>query len=311
MTARKKGSKQQETGPEAEEASEETSEQLHKFIESRIEDPSEADPVKLYLREIRQTALLTPEEEIELSKQIHAGSEEARDRMIKANLRLVVSIARRYLYLGLPLLDLVEEGNLGLIKAVEKYDWAKGYRFSTYASWWIRQSITRALANQGKLIRVPIYMTELINRWKRVSQELTQKLGRNPTNDEVAKAMDVPVDKVKEIREMSRIPASLDMPLSEYGVGQLIDLLHLNEHRNGTSEVDRFIQHERVMHLVSMLSQRESDTLRLRFGLEDGLQRTLEETGRELGLTRERVRQIEATAIRKLQELTTREGDLH
>lgn len=311
MAARKNAAEEEEPEVHEEADGKEPSEDLSNFIESRIDDPAEADPVKLYLREIRRTPLLTPEEEIELAKQVRAGCEEARQRMIKANLRLVVSIARRYLYLGLPLLDLIEEGNLGLIKAVEKYDWSKGYRFSTYASWWIRQSITRALANQGKLVRVPIYMTELINRWRRVTQELAQKLGRNPTIEETADEMGIPPAKVKEIKEMSLVPTSLDMPISEHGVGQLIDLIHLDKKESTTAEVDRFIQHERVMHLVNMLPAREAETLRLRFGLEDCLPRTLEETGRQLGLTRERVRQIEAAAIRKLQELAQREGDLH
>jgi len=288
-------------------------EELHELFDDypgeEMDNISGSDPLKLYLREIRKTPLLTPEEEIELAKRIEQGDKEAREKMIRANLRLVVSIARRYAYLGMPLLDLVEEGNLGLIKAVEKYDYRKGYRFSTYASWWIRQSITRALANQGKLVRVPIYMTELLQKYKKVVNELTQSLGRAPRLREIAKAMKLPVEKVKELRRMSQVPASLDMPISDEGVGQLLDLIKPEGDLSTDKDIDEMIQRERVAHLVENLSPREATILKLRFGLEDGVPRTLEETGKYLGLTRERIRQIEAAALRKLRDLVRKEGE--
>jgi len=277
---------------------------LGEFIAKRLKDPHETDPIKQYLKEIRRTALLTPEEEIELARRIREeGDEEARERMIRANLRLVVSIARRYLYLGLPLLDLVEEGNLGLIRAVEKFDYRKGYRFSTYASWWIRQSVTRAIANQSKLIRIPIYMLEIVNRYKRVTANLTQELGRKPTEQEIAKSLGTSVSKVRHLRQLSITYASLETPLGEDGTGQLMDLIQIPDEAEEDKGISGLIHREWTAHLLKLLPKREGAVLALRFGLDDGIPKTLEETGQRLSLTRERVRQIEALALKRLREL--------
>lgn len=265
------------------------------------------DPIRLYLKDIRKTPLLSREEEVELAKKVQAGDKKARRWMIQANLRLVVSIAKRYLHLGLPLLDLVEEGNLGLIKAVEKYDHRKGCRFSTYASWWIKQGITRALASQGKLIRVPIYMAEMINRLHRVTVQLSQELARNPDTAEIAEAMNLPVEKVRSIQEVAIPTTSLDIPLGEDGVGQLLDVIWEEGLRSPADAVDQMIQRERINYLVSELSEREARVLRLRFGLKDTGSHTLEETGNELNLTRERIRQIENQAIKRLRDMMKEE----
>ncbi len=269
-----------------------------------IEDKSkEVNPIKAYLDEIRRTPLLSAEEEVKLAKRIRKGDKRTRKRMIRANLRLVVSIAKRYLNYGLSLLDLIEEGNLGLMKAVERYDYRKGYRFSTYASWWIRQSITRALANQGKLVRIPIYMAELINKWRKVTAELSQELGRDPTSEEVAQRMEISVDKVRQIKEASSTPTSLDAEVGDEGVGQLLDLIQKKMGVPPDRAVSELIQHERIMYYLEKLSEREAKVLRLRFGFEDGVPRTLAEIGKRLRLTRERIRQIEASAIKELKAL--------
>lgn len=264
------------------------------------------DAITLYLKELRGVSLLTPEEELELARKARR-SREARKKLIRANLRLVVNIAKRYLQLGLSLPDLIEEGNLGLIKATEKYDYRKGYRFSTYASWWIKQSITRALANQGKIIRLPLHMCETISKWKKVKQELTQKLGRKPHLDEVAREMELSPDRVRKIEELATKPSYLDAPLDGGGVRQLIDLMGDEDALSPADQVADLIEHERIISLLNRLPQKEAETLKLRFGLSDGIARTLEETGKELGITRERVRQIEALAMEKLKDLLLEE----
>ncbi|MCK4261973.1 sigma-70 family RNA polymerase sigma factor [bacterium] len=267
------------------------------------------DVITLYLKEIRGVSLLTPEEELELAKKARnkkrgkEAQEEARKRLIQANLRLVVNIAKRYLRLGLPLPDLIEEGNLGLMKASEKYDYRKGYRFSTYASWWIRQFITRALANQGKIIRLPLHMCETISRWRKVNQQLAQKLGRKPGVDEVAREMKLSPGRVRKIEELATSPSYLDATLDEEGVRRLIDLMGDEDAISPADEVAGLIEHERIISLLNHLPRREAEALKLRFGLSNGIARTLEETGKELGVTRERVRQIEVSAKKKLKAL--------
>lgn len=272
--------------------------------EGKVAEDKEA--LTLYLKEIRGVSLLTHEEELELAKRARR-SREARKRLIQANLRLVVNIAKRYLQLGLSLPDLIEEGNLGLMKAAEKYDYRKGYRFSTYASWWIRQFITRALANQGKVIHLPLHMGETISRWKKVSQQLAQKLGRKPRVDEVAREMKFSPDQVRKIEELATKPSYLDAPLDEEGVRQLIDLIGDEGTLSPADEVADLIEHERIISLLDRLPEKEAEALKLRFGLSDRIARTLEETGKELGVTRERVRQIEASAMKKLKELLLEE----
>ncbi|MBI2871144.1 MAG: sigma-70 family RNA polymerase sigma factor [Candidatus Omnitrophica bacterium] len=258
------------------------------------------DPMRLYLKDIETIPLLTADEERRLAKRVAEGDSEARRKMIRSNLRLVISIAKRYTHLGLPLEDLVEEGNLGLMKAVQRYNYKRGYRFSTYASWWIRQAIIRALSNQGKTIRIPVYMSETITKWKKITEHLSQKLGRRPTPKEVAKAMDLGVDKVKEISEMASRPSSLDAPLSMDGSGQLLDLIEDQAASSPAEAIEEILKGERVDELLSLLDARERQILELHFGLKDGHNLTLEETAKRFGLTRERVRQIESAAIRKL-----------
>ena len=267
----------------------------------------DSDAISLYLKEVRKFPLLTPEEEINLARKAKNGREEARKKLIQANLRLVVNIAKKYLHMGLPLLDLVEEGNLGLIKATEKYEYEKGYRFSTYASWWIKQFITRALANQGKTIRIPLHVGEMINKWRKVNQQLTQKLGRGPTVNEVAKEMKLSVAQVRKIKELVTKPGYLDAPLDEDGMGQLLDLVEDEDVASPAKEVADIIERERLIFLLEGLSPREGEVMRLRYGLVDDISRTLEETGKELGVTRERVRQIESSAKKKLRLLLLEE----
>ncbi|OIO38681.1 MAG: hypothetical protein AUJ75_02510 [Candidatus Omnitrophica bacterium CG1_02_49_10] len=261
------------------------------------------DPVKLYIRDIKHIPLLTPEEEKSYSRSARKGDLMARKKMIISNLRLVINIAKRYNYLGVPMLDLIEEGNLGLIKAVSKYNPRKGYRFSTYAAWWVRQYITRAIANQGKTIRVPVYMTEIISRWKRVRERLKQKLRRKPSVAEVARAMKLSVKKIKDIDKLVQQTSSLDAPIGESGSGQFMDLIEDDGAAIPTEEVGRMLQHEQITNLLELMSERERRIITLRFGLKDGIARTLEETAKEFGITRERVRQIEVGAILKLRSL--------
>ena len=258
------------------------------------------DPVRMYLKEIGKVPLLSPDEEIELAKKIELGDEEAKKKLAESNLRLVVSIAKRYAGRGMQLLDLIQEGNLGLIKAVEKFDYRKGYKFSTYATWWIRQAITRAIADQARTIRIPVHMVETINRLVRTQRQLVQKLGREATPEELAKELDMPVDRVREIMKISQDPVSLETPIGEEEDSHLGDFIQDNNVEVPADAATYTLLHEQLMDVLSTLTEREQKVLRLRFGLDDGRPRTLEEVGRQFNVTRERIRQIEAKALRKL-----------
>ena len=258
------------------------------------------DPVRMYLKEIGKVPLLSPDEEIELAKKIELGDEEAKKKLAESNLRLVVSIAKRYAGRGMQLLDLIQEGNLGLIKAVEKFDYRKGYKFSTYATWWIRQAITRAIADQARTIRIPVHMVETINRLVRIQRQLVQKLGREATPEELAKELDMPVDRVREIMKISQDPVSLETPIGEEEDSHLGDFIQDNNVEVPADAATYTLLHEQLMDVLSTLTEREQKVLRLRFGLDDGRPRTLEEVGRQFNVTRERIRQIEAKALRKL-----------
>lgn len=258
------------------------------------------DPVRMYLKEIGKVPLLSADEEVELAKRMAEGDEEAKKRLAEANLRLVVSIAKRYVGRGMLFLDLIQEGNLGLIKAVEKFDYRKGYKFSTYATWWIRQAITRAIADQARTIRIPVHMVETINRLIRTSRQLVQELGREPTAEEIAAKMEIPVERVREIRKISQDPVSLETPIGEEEDSHLGDFIQ-DEHVAVPAEEATFtLLHEQLMEALDTLTEREQQVLRLRFGLDDGKPRTLEEVGKQFHVTRERIRQIEAKALRKL-----------
>ena len=258
------------------------------------------DPVRMYLKEIGKVPLLTPEEEVELAIQMSEGNEEAKHRMTEANLRLVVSIAKRYVGRGMLFLDLIQEGNLGLIKAVEKFDYTKGYKFSTYATWWIRQAITRAIADQARTIRIPVHMVETINKTIRVSRQLLQELGHDPSAEEIAKEMDMPVDKVRDILKIAQEPVSLETPIGEEENSHLGDFIP-DEDASEPSEAASFsLLREQLEEVLDTLAPREKKVLELRFGIVDGRTRTLEEVGKEFNVTRERIRQIEAKALRKL-----------
>ena len=258
------------------------------------------DPVRMYLKEIGKVALLTAEEEVELAKRMEAGDEAAKRKLVEANLRLVVSIAKRYVGRGMLFLDLIQEGNLGLIKAVEKFDYEKGFKFSTYATWWIRQAITRAIADQARTIRIPVHMVEPINKLIRVSRQLLQELGREPTPEEIAKEMNIPEDKVREIMKIAQEPVSLETPIGEEEDSHLGDFIP-DEEALAPSEAAAFtLLKEQLMDVLDTLTDREEKVLRLRFGLDDGRARTLEEVGKVFDVTRERIRQIEAKALRKL-----------
>ena len=258
------------------------------------------DPVRMYLKEIGKVPLLSPDEEIELAKKIELGDEEAKKKLAESNLRLVVSIAKRYAGRGMQLLDLIQEGNLGLIKAVEKFDYRKGYKFSTYATWWIRQAITRAIADQARTIRIPVHMVETINRLVRTQRQLVQKLGREATPEELAKELDMPVDRVRDIMKISQDPVSLETPIGEEEDSHLGDFIQ-DDHVEVPADAATYrLLHEQLMEVLSTLTEREQKVLRLRFGLDDGRPRTLEEVGRQFNGTRERIRQIEAKALRKL-----------
>ena len=258
------------------------------------------DPVRMYLKEIGKVPLLSPGEEIELAKKIELGDEAAKKKLAEANLRLVVSIAKRYVGRGMQLLDLIQEGNLGLIKAVEKFDYRKGYKFSTYATWWIRQAITRAIADQARTIRIPVHMVETINRLVRTQRQLVQKLGREATPEELAKELDMPVDRVREIMKISQDPVSLETPIGEEEDSHLGDFIQDDNVEVPADAATYTLLHEQLMEVLSTLTEREQKVLRLRFGLDDGRPRTLEEVGRQFNVTRERIRQIEAKALRKL-----------
>ena len=258
------------------------------------------DPVRMYLKEIGKIPLLSMEEEIELAKSMELGSEDARKRLAESNLRLVVSIAKRYVGRGMQFLDLIQEGNLGLIKAVEKFDYTKGYKFSTYATWWIRQAITRSIADQARTIRIPVHMVETINRLVRTSRQLLQELGREPTTEEVAARADLPVERVSEIMKMAQEPVSLETPIGEEEDSHLGDFIQDDNVMVPQDAAAFTLLHEQLMEVLLTLTEREQKVLRLRFGLDDGRPRTLEEVGRQFNVTRERIRQIEAKALRKL-----------
>ena len=259
-----------------------------------------ADPIRMYLKEIGKIPLLSTDEEIELAKRMENGDEEARKRLAEANLRLVVSIAKRYVGRGMQFLDLIQEGNLGLIKAVEKFDYRKGYKFSTYATWWIRQAITRAIADQARTIRIPVHMVETINRLIRASRQMVQELGREPTPEELARKLDMPVERVREIKKISQDPVSLETPIGEEEDSHLGDFIQDDNVMVPADQAAFTLLHEQLMESLETLSEREQQVLRLRFGLDDGRPRTLEEVGRVFHVTRERIRQIEAQALRKL-----------
>lgn len=258
------------------------------------------DPVRMYLKEIGRVPLLSAENEIELAKKIEAGDEEAKRRLAEANLRLVVSIAKRYVGRGMLFLDLIQEGNMGLIKAVEKFDYEKGYKFSTYATWWIRQAITRAIADQARTIRIPVHMVETINKLIRVQRQLLQDLGREPTPEEVSKEMDLSPEKVREILKIAQEPVSLETPIGEEDDSHLGDFIEDQEALAPSDAAAYELLKEQLEDVLDTLTDREENVLRLRFGLDDGRTRTLEEVGKVFGVTRERIRQIEAKALRKL-----------
>ncbi len=260
------------------------------------------DPVRMYLKEIGQIPLLTAEQEVEYAKRMEEGNEVAKSRLAEANLRLVVCIAKRYVGRGMQFLDLIQEGNLGLIKAVEKFDYRKGYKFSTYATWWIRQAITRAIADQARTIRIPVHMVETINKLVRVQRQLLQELGREPSPEEIAENMDIPVERVREIQKISQEPVSLETPIGEEEDSHLGDFIQDDNVPVPAEAAASTLLKEQLVDVLATLTEREQKVLRLRFGLDDGKARTLEEVGKEFQVTRERIRQIEAKAIRKLRQ---------
>lgn len=258
------------------------------------------DPVRMYLKEIGRVPLLTADEEVELAKRMELGEEEAKRQLAEANLRLVVSIAKRYVGRGMLFLDLIQEGNLGLIKAVEKFDYHKGFKFSTYATWWIRQAITRAIADQARTIRIPVHMVETINKLIRIQRQLLQELGRDPMPEEIAEQMDIPVERVREIMKIAQEPVSLETPIGEEEDSHLGDFIEDEDALAPAEAASFMLLKEQLEEVLDTLTPREEKVLRLRFGLDDGRSRTLEEVGQEFGVTRERIRQIEAKALRKL-----------
>jgi RNA polymerase primary sigma factor len=273
------------------------------FEEEVSKGLSSDDPVRMYLREIGRIPLLTADQEIELARKIEQGGPEgaiAKRRLTQANLRLVVSIAKKYVGRGMLFLDLIQEGNLGLIRAAEKFDHARGYKFSTYATWWIRQAITRAIADQARTIRIPVHMVETINKLKKVTRKLAQDKGRKPTEEEIALAMEVSITKLREIVKVAQEPISLETPIGKEEDSRLGDFIEDREAETPASSVTQELLREDIIDVMASLSPRERDVLRLRFGLDDGRQRTLEEVGQLFGVTRERIRQIEAKALRKL-----------
>lgn len=280
-------------------------EELQKEIEllTRLEKGQITDPVRMYLKEIGRIPLLKAAEEVDLAQRAEKGDDSAVEKLTQANLRLVVSIAKKYVGRGLSLLDLIQEGNIGLIRAVQKFDWRKGYKFSTYATWWIRQAITRAIADQARTIRIPVHMVETINRYIRISRRLMQELGREPMAEEVAKEMGVDESKVREIVKVSQEPTSLETPVGEEKDSTLGDFIPDEEIRPEEAASHELLK-SHINEVLDTLNDREKKVLKLRFGLEDGRQRTLEEVGREFGVTRERIRQIEAKALRKLRHPT-------
>ena len=258
------------------------------------------DPVRMYLKEIGKVPLLTPEEEQDLARRMSEGDDLARQKLTEANLRLVVSIAKRYVGRGMLFLDLIQEGNLGLMKAVEKFDYTKGYKFSTYATWWIRQSITRAIADQARTIRIPVHMVETINKVVRASRQLLQELGHDPSAEEIAEALGMPADKVRDILKIAQEPVSLETPIGEEEDSHLGDFISDEGASEPSEAASQSLLNEALLEVMDTLTEREQRVLKLRFGLEDGRTRTLEEVGKEFNVTRERIRQIEAKALRKL-----------
>ncbi|PIE53819.1 MAG: RNA polymerase sigma factor RpoD [Dethiosulfovibrio peptidovorans] len=266
----------------------------------KLDDIPLTDPVRMYLREIGKVPLLDASEEVALAKRVEDGDQDAKQKIIDANLRLVVSIAKKYIGRGMLFLDLIQEGNLGLIRAVEKFDYRKGFKFSTYATWWIRQAITRAIADQARTIRIPVHMVETINKMVRVSRQLVQRLGREPTDEEISEAMEIEATKVEDIRRIAQLPVSLETPIGEEEDSQLGDFIEDRDLPSPEEAAACNLLHEQIDGLLNALSDREREVLRYRFGLEDGRAYTLEEVGRRFGVTRERIRQIEAKALRKL-----------
>ena len=289
-----------EEGPDIEDLQEVEELQLDSINISDIETGNIDDPVRMYLREIGKIPLLTYEEELDLAKKVLDGDEEAKQKLAESNLRLVVSIAKKYVGRGMLFLDLIQEGNMGLIKAVEKFDYTKGFKFSTYATWWIRQAITRAIADQARTIRIPVHMVETINKLIRTSRHLLQQLGREPTPDEIAEEMEMPVEKVMEIQKIAQDPVSLETPIGEEDDSHLGDFIQDEDSPAPQDSAAYTLLKEQLEEVMGTLTPREAKVLKLRFGLEDGKARTLEEVGKEFKVTRERIRQIEAKALRKL-----------
>ncbi|MCK5450174.1 MAG: sigma-70 family RNA polymerase sigma factor [Candidatus Omnitrophica bacterium] len=268
------------------------------------------DAIKLYLKDIRDLPLLNAEEEKALAYRVRSGNKKARQKMIKSNLRLVINIAKKYSYLGVPMLDLIEEGNLGLMKAVTKYDPDKGYRFSTYAAWWIKQFITRAVANQGKTVRIPVYVMEMLMRFHKVKKHLLQKQKKTPQMSDVARRMKLPVARVRQLSQMASSISSLNAPIGESGDSEFMDLIEDESTVNSVDELSKFLLHERIEGLFSKMTEREQKILRLRFGLaDDGESHTLRDTAQHFGITRERVRQIEAACMLKLRKMMEEQED--
>ena len=273
---------------------------IEEITEASFEGISIDDPVRMYLREIGKIPLLTYDEELELAQRILEDDEEARQKLAESNLRLVVSIAKKYVGRGMLFLDLIQEGNMGLIKAVEKFDYTKGFKFSTYATWWIRQAITRAIADQARTIRIPVHMVETINKLIRTSRHLLQQLGREPSPEEIAKEMEIPVERVMEIQKIAQDPVSLETPIGEEEDSHLGDFIQDDDSPAPHDAASYILLREQLEEIMQTLTPREAKVLKLRFGLEDGKARTLEEVGKEFDVTRERIRQIEAKALRKL-----------
>lgn len=289
-----------EEEPDIEDLKEVEELKLDEITETTFEGINVDDPVRMYLREIGKIPLLTFEEELELAQKILEGDEDAKQKLAESNLRLVVSIAKKYVGRGMLFLDLIQEGNMGLIKAVEKFDYTKGFKFSTYATWWIRQAITRAIADQARTIRIPVHMVETINKLIRTSRNLLQQMGREPSPEEIAKEMEIPVEKVVEIQKIAQDPVSLETPIGEEDDSHLGDFIPDDESPAPQDSAAYTLLKEQLEEVMSTLTPREAKVLKLRFGLEDGKARTLEEVGREFKVTRERIRQIEAKALRKL-----------
>ena len=289
-----------EEEPDIEDLKEVEDLKLDEIIDTSYEGINVDDPVRMYLREIGRIPLLTYDEELDLAKKVLKGDEDAKQKLAESNLRLVVSIAKKYVGRGMLFLDLIQEGNMGLIKAVEKFDYTKGFKFSTYATWWIRQAITRAIADQARTIRIPVHMVETINKLIRTSRHLLQQLGREPTPEEIAAEMEIPVEKVAEIQKIAQDPVSLETPIGEEDDSHLGDFIQDDDSPAPQDSAAYTMLREQLEEVMNTLTPREAKVLKLRFGLEDGKTRTLEEVGREFQVTRERIRQIEAKALRKL-----------